>query len=240
MARKPAEEERAEVTFKVRHDATVEQVLVAAALVDRAARAKLAKVLPHHDKFHSPQFAAAWAYVLELERRNLDHDPALMGRLVGERVDAEYLGKLLEAQPDPPADLRPYVDALLWDDVRVRAAKGPGSLLLEALADPSQKERTIALARQFAACFEGKAGAGRYLADGEDLVRSSMTDLDERIAGRSSFPFGIETLDYYEDGYRNSRGVDLGGTCRMIPGAAPGRITIIAGNTGASLPSPPT
>ena len=170
MARKPAEEERAEVTFKVRHDATVEQVLVAAALVDRAARAKLAKVLPHHDKFHSPQFAAAWAYVLELERRNLDHDPALMGRLVGERVDSEYLGKLLEAQPDPPADLRPYVDALLWDDVRVRAAKGPGSLLLEALADPSQKERTIALARQFAACFEGKAGAGRYLADGEELA----------------------------------------------------------------------
>jgi len=51
MARKQ-DEERADQTFSVKHDANVEQVLLAAALVSREARAKLAKIVPHHDKFH--------------------------------------------------------------------------------------------------------------------------------------------------------------------------------------------
>ena len=236
MARKRSgeEEERAEVTFKVRHDGTVEQVLVAAALVDRAARSKLAKVLPHHDKFHSPQFAAAWAYVLELERRGVDHDPVLLSRMVGDKVDGVYLQKLLEAQPDAPSDLTPYVSALLWDHTRVMAAQGPASLFAEALVDHSQpQERVRAIVNQLHAMFQGGAGVGKYLVEGKALVRANMDDLAERIAGRASFPFGIETLDTYEEGYVDARGKPLGGTRRMLPGAMPGKITIIAGNTGA-------
>ena len=234
MPRKPAEEERAEVVFKVRHDATVEQSLVAAALVDRGCREKLSKMLPRHDKFHSPQFAACWAYVLELERLGLDHDPALLSRMVGERVDGEYLAKLLEAQPDPPADLKRLVDALLWDDVRVRAARGPASLLAEALVDPSTpREKLKAVSKQLAVMFDDGVGGGRYIVDGAELVRQNMADLEERIAGRTSYPFGIKTLDYYEEGYVSPRGEDLGGTLRMIPGTMPKGITVIAGNTGA-------
>ena len=232
MARKQ-DEERADQTFSVKHDANVEQVLLAAALVSREARAKLAKIVPHHDKFHSPQFSAAWAAVLEMERKQVDYDPALMTRMVGERVDVDFLGKLLDARPEPPVDLGPFVKALLWDDVRVRAAKGPASLFVEALADPScAPEKLKGIVRQLAAVFGGNAGTGQFLRDSDELIRSQVADLEARIAGRVSYPFGIPGLDFYEDDYHDSKGRDLGGTARMTPGAMPKLITLIAADTG--------
>jgi len=210
-----------------------EHVLLAAGIVSREHRRDLVKRVPA-ESFQDDQHRAGWRALRELESQGLEFDPATFAKLLPATADVAYFVQLAELRPDPPANLEFHVEALAWDRQRVSAARGPIKGLLEAINDPTApKERVRALARHVGESFDGGAGAGRWLHDRGDLVRDQMADLDARIAGRASYPYGIAGLDEYESGASDDRGRDIGGTRRMLPGAAPGMVTMIAGQSGA-------
>jgi len=218
-------------------DVVTEQAIIAAAIVDDAVRAALLKRFPP-EAFQDETHRAGWRALHDLQRRGLAFDSPTFHQLLGDAARFAYFSELVEIHgPDAPpaANLEFLTDALSWDRQRVAAASGPVASLLEALHDPkSAPERVRALARHVGEAFDGGAGAGRWLHDRAELVRSQVEDLRVRVAGRATYPYGIEGLDEYEDGATDDRtGGDIGGTRRMIPGAAPGMITLLAGHSGS-------
>lgn len=208
------------------HDVVSEITVVAAALVDAEARAKALATLPS-DAFAEPKHQAIWAALAELERRHLACDVATLQKLVP-GIDAGYARQLTEDRPVAPQNLAFHVEQVLWDGARLNAARGPVSSLLEALHDASaDPERVKALARQVAGAFDGYQ-ARRYLRDPDDLNRGMMSEVRLRAAGRQSYGYGIERLDYHEK--VDSKGHPVR---RMIPGAAPGQVTVVTGVSGA-------
>lgn len=217
-------------TLEIPVDTINESVVIAAAIVDEAAADRLTRSL-RPDHFHLGEHRAAWAGILELRRRKLAYDPATLRALCGNAVSLEYLSQLAAQRPEAPANLGFHVDAVLWNHARVEAARGPLQKLLEAFKDPTSPSDSVrALARMVAESFDGYQDRG-YLKEPDELVRSRMLDMDERIAGRATHPFGVDGLDYYEDGY--SEGAARYTRHRLIPGCAPRKITLVTGVTGS-------
>lgn len=206
----------------VPHDVVGEQVLLAAAALDAKARETLlSKLTP--DVFVDEQHRVLWSALGELHRQRLEYDPATLQRLVGDRARVGYLAELCELRPEVPKDLGWHVDQVLWDRQRINAAIGPIKSLLEALRNPSEApERVRALARHVGDSFAGKSGSGRWLSDPSELVRSQTEEIKRRIAGHAAYPYGIRGLDF-----------DLEkDELRMLPGAAPGQVTVLTGTSG--------
>ena len=208
-------------TLNVHLDPVNEQILIAAALVDEATRlALLRRIAPEH--FLVPAHVTVWAGMREIHRRNLSYDPAVLAHIVP-GVDLDYLSTLEDARPDPPDNIDWHVDTLLWDKQRATAATGPLSALLEAIKDPkAEPERVRALARHVGSSFEGTS-ARDMLHDTDAIVRAQMLEVRKRSTGHALYPYGIKGLDYY-DGDAS--------TPRLIPGAAPGEITLVTGTSG--------
>lgn len=214
----------ADPVLQIPHDTVNEQVVIAAALVDPKARKWLVTRLPP-DAFVGKGHADAWRVIADLERRQLQFDPATVQQLAGGAVDADYLVRLVEARPASPPNLKHHVEMLEWDRTRLEAARGPVGSLLEALRDPTaDPDRVRALGRQVAASF-GLTGL-KYLRDPRELVKEMAADIDRRRTGVACFPYGIDGLDVYEDGHPNA------GRHRLTPGAAPGQVTVITGLSG--------
>jgi replicative DNA helicase len=229
--RKRSEEEKAEERPRSKeadiiHDIINEQAVIAAVLADWGGEA--AKLLDKYqpDTFLAEEHRAGWAALQELRRRKLEYDPAALARYAGPKCDVEYLGKLSALRPDAlgSADLGHFVDGLLWDKQRASAVTGPISALLEAVRDPrADQARVRALARHVGEAFEGGTGRGRYLHDGAELVRSQMGEIRKRVAGHATYSYGIDGLDTnLETGER-----------RMLPGPAPGQITVFTAVSGS-------
>lgn len=218
----PAQSRSADVT----HDVVNEQAVIAAVVADWGGEA--AKLLDQYqpDTFLAEEHRAGWAALQELRRRKLSYDPAALARFAGPKCDIEYLSKLFDLRPDAPAlrDLEHFVDGLLWDKQRATAVTGPIAALMECIQDPkADRARVRALARHVSQSFEGGVGRGRYLHDGAELVRTQMAEIRKRVAGRAFYPYGIEGLDTnLETGER-----------RLLPGAAPGQITVITAVPGS-------
>lgn len=228
------EEPKDRAKFELPLDDVVEQVIVAAAIVSREARSSLAKLLPRVEHFHHPQFRAAWFGLLELEKRALDYDGAAMARLVGDRVDLEYLSKLAQMRPVPPDNIEHFVNLLLWDGVRVAAVE-PYAELGAALKDPANPQhRTKSIARRLALVLESGGTVGGSFADPEELVRSQAEEIRRRLeVGRGVYHFGVPWLDTYEDGYLDEHtGEELGGTPRPGFGSKPGKMTVLTAVSG--------
>lgn len=224
------DEEAVREVIVVPHDPVVEQVVLAAAMVDREARTRLARVIPDASYFPTAQFAHAWAGMLELERRRLDYDPVLLKKLVPD-ADVDHLAAIAAARPDAPNDLDEFVRILHWDANRARAASGPVSDLLAALRDPTHPpERVRALARAVGASFDGGVGAGRYIQDSNEVARSQAAEIRKRLTTGSIHPYGLAGLDVYEVGAEDG-GVTCGGEPRTLPGSSPGFLTLITGWT---------
>ena len=221
-------------TVEYFNDVQNELVVLGAALVDRAARKKLARTFSTPDYFLTPENARAWDLVLELERRGLDYDEAT-ARRVSPDVDHRLLAELVEARPDAPANLDFHVAELLWDRTKATALAGPLNGLLEALRDPkADRARIDALARQVPAVLA--RGGARLVRDARELQRDVLSMLDSRFAGRAVYPFGLDALDYFdsdeearEAGFEVDEGEER--VRRIVPGAAPAMITLISAMT---------
>jgi replicative DNA helicase len=205
-------------------DMASEQVLIAAALVDLKVRKKLATTLTP-DFFFATGHAEAWELVLELERRSLAFDPATAQQLGKEGIDVPYLCDLIVQRPEVAPNLNHHLDTIRWDFARVNAIRGPAGALVEALADVhAEPQRVVSLARSLVTSLEGHDSM-RYLRDPTGLIREQMAEIRARRAGDACFPFGLEGFDTYSD-------TDKAGQWRLIPGAAPGGMTLITGVSG--------
>jgi replicative DNA helicase len=212
-----------EVTFH--QDTQNEQVILAAALVDEPTRkALLQRIVADH--FLTPEHRALWAVLKDITRRQLAYDPATVAKLSGGAIDPAYLGQLADARPDVPENLDYHVGEMLWDKAKHTALTGPISALLEALQNPKETpERVRTLATQINQSLRGYEDR-RHLLDAEELIRSQMQEIRARIAGHAIYPYGVKGLDFYEAVANQPR------RRRIIPGAAPGQVTVVTGTPG--------
>jgi hypothetical protein len=217
--------------IEVPSDPINEQVLLAAMIIDPATRARLVK-LPA-DAFYAAPHRAIFVGLQELTRRKLEYDAATVARLAPE-ADVRVLEVLEASRPELPPNLDFHVQTLEWDHHRATATKGPLAKLIEAVQDPKQApDHVRALARAVGESFDRVEGSGSFLRKPAEVVREMMVRLRARVEGEALYPFGIVGLDTWEDGATNAKGEDLGGTARIVPGAAPGLATMLTGMSGA-------
>lgn len=218
-------EDRDELRISV--DAVNEMVLITAALVDAGIREQLVKKLvPEH--FQAKEHRAIHEGLRELRRRGLDYDVAALEK-VAKGIDTAYVQQLVAARPRPPTqeNVDFHVSMLLWDHSRVSAARGPLAELLDALHDPkADPDRVRSLAKQLSETL-ATSGDLRFMRDPSRLVSEVITTLQSRRDGVASYPFGLKYLDY-EERMRNGKPVR-----RLVPGAAPGKVTAIVGTPGS-------
>lgn len=218
--------------LEVPHDSLNEIVVIAAAMVDPDARAWLTTQV-REELFLDEQHRAIWGAMLEVERRKLDYDPALLVQCAGGKVKASYLDQALALRPEAPdrPNLEHHVETMRWDHQRAVAVRGPLASLVEALGRPQEpRERVAALARHVGESFSG--GGRTSLRDPRALVGSMMGELRKRMGGKACYPYGIDGLDFYEQGAVAENGDDLSGRHRLTPGAAPGQVTVITAISG--------
>lgn len=217
-----------EVVF--RPDLLNEMVVISAAIAGGPRAEEFRREALRHppDAFLAPAHAAIWKAIKDAGNRGLSPDPATLARLSNGAVEVSYLAELMQARPEVPDDatLRFALEQLAWDRQKHQAVTGPVDALLEAIGKNEPPERVGAIARQVAASFDGWSER-RHLLDPAEVVRSQMADVRARMSGRAVYPYGLKGLDFYEakEGEPAKR--------RMIPGAAPGQITVITGVPGA-------
>jgi hypothetical protein len=210
-----------EFTIDTPNDPINEQVILAAMIVDEDVRKRIAKSFPP-EAFYAEQHRMIFSGLLELNRRKLAYDPSTLARIVPE-VDIRILESLSASRPKLPKNLDFHVETLEHDYRRARVTSGPLATLIEAIQNPKESpERLRAFARAVGDSFEDNTGTGRYLRDPAEVVRQAMTLLRKRVEGEAYYPYGIDGLDYYEDGRR-----------RIRPGASPGTISMITALSGS-------
>lgn len=206
-------------------DVVNEIVVIAAALVDAEVRGKLVPTIPT-DNFFGEGHPEIWGVVKEMHRQGLHYDPATVRQLSGGAVDPDYLDAIVAQRPAVPPNLAHHVEMMRWDRARVEAIRGPVGNLVKALRDPTtDRDRVRQMARQVSQAFEGH-GATRYLRDPEVLVREQMAAIQKRRGGVACYPYGVDGFDRYADG-------EKAGQWRMIPGLAPGQVTVVTGVPGS-------
>jgi replicative DNA helicase len=216
-----SKEKLREWTIDVPNDPINEQVILAAMIADGETRQRLSKTWAP-EAFYADEHRAIFTGLVELSRRKLEYDPATLMRLVPD-VDIRILETLASSRPDLPDNLDFHVETLTWDAQRARVTRGPLASLLEAVQNPKESpDRVKAFARAVGDSFEGAGGTGRFLRDPKEVVRQAMSTLKRRVAGEAYYPFGIEGLDYYENGVR-----------RIRPGASPGTISMVTALSGS-------
>lgn len=207
-------------TIQIPHDPFNEQIVIAAALTCERCRAKYLPSV-HADLFHSKGHAAVWEALRECSRKKLEPSIEAVRQLGGGAIDADYLKQLIESRPQPPPNMAHHIEVLKWDHARIIAASGPVSALLKSLQDPTaEPARVRALGRQVADSFAGHDYS--WLHDPAQLVREQMHEIRGRRTGQALYPFGIKALDRYDDG-----------SPRLIPGAAPKKISLVTAVSGA-------
>lgn len=203
------------------HDPVNEGAILAAVLADqRLLDQLLRRLLPDH--FLVRENREAWAALGEVRRRGLDFDYPSVRAISGDAV-ADYL-EGVELAGMPAGNIEWHVQNLLWDAARVAAARGPVPAFLEALRDPkAEPARVRSLSRQISGAFDGYEER-KYLHDPDRLVRDQMLEIEQRVAGHATYPFGLPGLDFFDPVERGRR--------RMIPGTAPGEVTVITSVSG--------
>jgi len=217
--------------FKIPHDTSNEQLIVAAAITSPKARQELAsRIRPEH--FQDHDHSLAWSSILRcLDQSHEPSVPALV-KLSGGKLEKAYLDDIVRANPTAPGDMRFHIEALQWDTTRAKAVNGPISEMLRALQDPgTSPERVRALARQIPITLQGSS-TRTHLRDGAALVAEHRGILRQRMNGIGLFPFGIEGLDTYPPNSLDDDGTDVSGQPLLVPGCEPGKITTMTAISG--------
>lgn len=176
----------------------------------------LLTIRPEH--FKTRECREAWEAMAEVRRKRLDLDPAAVRAVSTDKI-AFFIEDV--ATTGAPKNLDYHVQGLLWDHARVVTAKGPLQAFLDGIRDPKMEaERLRALAKQVMLSLQG-TGERPHLIDQAALVRHAMVDVEERLHGRATYSYGVPGIDKHPDG-----------TQRMIPGSAPGLMTVLTANSG--------
>lgn len=205
--------------IEIPHDPLNEQVVLAACLFDRRHRKRMLRRISA-DHFLVPEHGAVFAAIKDLVRDRKRVTLSAVRRRCSRSIDGSLL-TALKGLGDAPPSLGQHVDALEFDRRRAEAVQGPLSALHEALQDiTTPPERLEALGRQVAEAFRGGGGL-KFLVGSDEVVRKAMADLQARREGKAIYPYGLEGLDHFDNGEP-----------RMIPGAAPGRVTVVTAAPG--------
>jgi replicative DNA helicase len=213
-------------------DPVNEIVVIAAALVDLPARARLVKALPP-DSFFAKGHSEIWSVITELDRKALAYDPLTVHQISGGKIDTNYLDSIITQRPEIPTNLDHHIEVMKWDRVRVDVIKGPLSSLVEAIREPRTDPETIKRGADQIVSTLKSSGTHRYLRDSSVLVREQMNSIRARRGGMGVFPFGIDGFDTYGPDEKLEDGTDVSNTWRVIPGAAPTKTTVITGVSGS-------
>ena len=217
--------------LRIPHDVVNEVVLLAAVIVDETAAKKYLPAIPS-DNFYGSGHAAAWTVLQEIQRRGLHYDPATVQQLSGGTVDASVLEEYVRERPEPPPNLGHHADMIRWDRARIELVRGPLQAFLEALRNPrTDPDQLRAMSRRLPESLDGYSSQ-RYLRDPAHLLREQAKELTDRRKGHAIFPFGLDGLDVYSEGELLAGRV-VAGTSRLIPGAAPGKVTVVTGASGS-------
>jgi replicative DNA helicase len=202
----------------VEHDATVEQVLIVAALQDPEARKRLVSPLAA-DLFVDERHSRIWSALRDMHRRGTEPDASALLTRLGEK-DAAYLRQLVEALPGPHANLTQHCASLRWGKARVEAARGPLSTLLKAIQDPrGSPEHTRAAARSLCTTLDS---AGLEALRDPTVLAREHADMIRSRRDSAVYPLGFNDLDYEPDGRH-----------RIVPGLAPSQVVTITGVSGS-------
>lgn len=219
----PAKAPPTKVTVQV--DPVNEIVVISACAQDPKQLERYGPIL-FTDHFLVREHADAWAALRELRRQKLAYSPETIEVIAGKET-AEVIERLVMSVPSPD-NLPFHVTNLLWDKAKSEAVQGPLNKLLEQFRDPIAEPSDVRLtARSLLAKLEGFQER-QWVHDPEQLVRDQMRDIEQRIAGRAVYSYGIEGLDFYDKKFE----ADGSRERRMIPGTAPGQITCVTAISG--------
>ncbi len=224
MPKPPAAEDAAPKVI-LPFDSSNEAALVVASYLFPSIRARLLlRLVPDH--FQQREHRDLWTAFVEAERRKLVFDLPLLEQL-STAACSRYLAELADIRPEEPKNLEFHLQNVLWDHARSSAARGPIPAFIEALRDPkAEPDRVKGLARSIAQCFDGYEDR-KHLHEPGALVRDQMREVEARVAGRATWAYGVADLDFYD-----RQGPPEDWRRRMLPGAAPGQITVVTGISG--------
>lgn len=207
---------------EIPHDPVNEQILLLAARGDSEVRERLVTRL-RPDSFLVREHIEWWLVMSELTRRKLDYSPETVRQLSAGKVDPAYLETLAADRGDyVPPNLDHHVTMLEWDKCRVDTVRGPISHLLETLKDPVADPLQVRTLAQAVAVSLQRGSTSTLLRDGAAVVGTAMVELRSRRQ-KACYPYGIDGLD--EDTET--------GQWRMIPGTAPGKVTVVTAVPGS-------
>lgn len=223
LVEEPPKVRRVEVSdaVKVPHDPVNEQVLLVAATVPELRERVLERVAP--DEFLVKEHVVLWAGLKELARRKLDYSPDTLRQVTGGAADTAYLVELCAAREGAtPTNLDHHIRALEWDRVRANVVTGPLTELLRLLREVgTPRDLVQAQALTLSEALQRGATSG-LIREATALTAATMALLRERKE-QACYPYGIDGLDR-EDGSDR---------WRMLPGCAPGKVTVVTGTPGS-------
>ena len=172
------------------------------------------------DAFQDTRHRAIWTALQELARKGLAYAPATLQQLGGAALDLEYMATL-QSVHGQVQNLDHHVQALEWDSRRIAAAMGPLAKLVQLMSDATAPQADVAAAaREVGVAL---ANARSSIVRSTSQVRVETIKLVHEVrTGTTAYPFGLDGVDYFEDGKP-----------RIIPGCAPGLFTAVVGLPGS-------
>lgn len=202
-------------------DTINEQIVVAAALVDEQVRDQYV-LKESADIFADADHGLIWDGMRTVLQRGKGFDMQQLHAEISGKVKIDYLRQLEQRYPKAPVNMQQHVSRLRWDFCRKQAAEDSVSEFLRALKDPSESPATVqGLAQRVAQSLQVSLDRG-FMSNPKLVAAKQSEQIRKRREGHACYPFGLKELDMYPDGRH-----------RMIPGLAPGQITLVTGASGS-------
>lgn len=211
----------AENAVTVPVDTINEQIVIAAALADEDVRKNFV-LKESADRFADSDHALIWDGIRVVVQRGQGFDIQQLHSQISGKVDLEYLRKLVERYPKPPVNMQQHISQLRWDHARKTAAEDSIPDFLRALKDPSSSPTLVQQsAERVARSLDVKLDRS-FMSNPKLIAKKQSEVIRQRSQGHACYPYGIPEMDKFPDGSN-----------RLIPGAAPGKVTLITGASGS-------